>query len=123
MRSLGRRLYPSGYGISPRVAALPGSQFSIKEGEGTALRTLAASAPVAVLQAASFSRIKIRPSLPTFSAACLPMRTLVVEAPEVETPDAIGGECLGQRNGAVEHLALLFVRKARMELVLLGAES
>src|ERR1700676_5729874 len=63
MRSLGKRLYPPGYGVSPRAAALPGSQFTMKAGDGTAARVFAASAPVAVLHANSFSRIRIIPCL------------------------------------------------------------
>src|ERR1700680_4812554 len=63
MRSLGKKLYPPGYGVSPRAAALQGSQFTMKAGDGTAARVFAASAPVAVLHANSFSSIRIIPCL------------------------------------------------------------
>src|SRR3984893_15892146 len=63
MRFLGRRLYPYGYGFSPRAAALPGSQLTIKEGDCTAASVCAASAAVAVLQANSFVRIRMTPCL------------------------------------------------------------
>src|ERR1043166_1575747 len=69
MRSVGRSLYPSGYGISPLAAALPGSQFNMNADDCTWLSTLAASAPVAVLHAGSFSRTRIIFFLASFSAA------------------------------------------------------
>src|SRR5690242_6220506 len=69
IRSFGNKLYPSGYGISPCSEAFPGSQFNIKWGDFTALRTLAASAPVAVLQEGSFSKTKMTSFLPAVLAA------------------------------------------------------
>src|SRR4029077_12183828 len=68
-------------------------------------------------KSADFFGLLLQPSV-----EALPIRNLVIESPEVETANAIGGESLGQRNGAVEDFALLLVSEARVELIVLRAE-
>ena len=111
------------------MAALPGSQLSMKAGDGTPLRTLADSAPVAVLQANSFSKMRIKADLAQLLRGLLQLVIhrfaiggLIIEAPEVKAADAVGGELFGQFDGAIENFTLLVVGKVRVKLIVFRAE-
>ena len=114
----GSRSYPFGYGIaSGNVAALPGSQFSMKFGSVTAASVAADSAPVAVLHAISFSSNKnhlvLRAALRRLAQLVVDGRAIrlhILQPPEIEAANAIRRERLGQLD------ALLQQRILRLEI-------
>ena len=107
-----------------KVAELPGSQLSMKFGSGIALRVAAASLPVPVLHAISFSSSRIRLC---FGAAARGLAQLVVdglaiglyifESPEIEAANAIGMKGFAEFDAAVEHRVLLLEVEVGVELV------
>ena len=89
----------------------------------TAFSRRAASAPVAVLHAYSFSSVSVRPVRAALTAACahaivdrLAMRRLIVEPPEVEDADAAVLNVFASVERALEQLVLLLEGEVGAEL-------
>ena len=94
----------------------------MNDGVCTAARTFAASAPVAVLQAGSFSSTRVIPclrqllgSLAQFVIHRGAVRSLIVQSPEIKAANAISTECFRHADCAVQNFVLLLEGKVCAE--------